>query len=113
MALSALRIRWLCAGGAVALALLAFLLGAGVWRLHGDELAASRARSQEAVRGAERTVAGVLDKVDLTLLELAQPYREAPPRSAATQSALHARLAERHAMLDLPLSLSIFDTQGD
>src|SRR5262245_23477874 len=113
MALSAHRIRWLCALGALVLAGIASLLAAGLWRLHGDALEASRARSQEAVRGAERLVAGVLDKVDLTLLDLAQRYREAPPRTAAAQQALQARLAERHALLDLPLSLSIFDAQGD
>ncbi|HTT11666.1 MAG TPA: response regulator [Burkholderiaceae bacterium] len=113
MALTARRIRLLCAGGAVALGALACLLALGVSRLHGDELAASRARSQDAARGAERMTAGVLDKVDLTLLELAQRYREAPPRTPAAHAALQARLTERHAMLDLPLSLSIFDAQGD
>jgi signal transduction histidine kinase/CheY-like chemotaxis protein len=113
MALSVRRIRMLCAGGAVALGLLACLLAFSVWRLHGDELAASRARSQDAVRGAERLVAGMLDKIDLTLLDLAQRYREVPPRSMTSAAALQARLAERHAMLDLPLSLSIFDAQGD
>jgi signal transduction histidine kinase/CheY-like chemotaxis protein len=113
MALTARRIRLLCAGGAFALGALACLLAVGVWRLRGDELAASRARSQDAVRGAERMTAGVLDKVDLTLLELAQRYREAPPRTPAAHAALQARLTERHAMLDLPLSLSIFDAQGD
>jgi len=113
VALTARRVRLLCACGVVALGLLACLFAVGVWRLHGDELAATRARSQDAVRGAERLTAGMLDKVDLTLLELAQRYREAPPRSPAAQAALQARLTERHAMLDLPLSLSIFDAQGD
>jgi signal transduction histidine kinase/CheY-like chemotaxis protein len=113
MVLTARRIRQLCAGGAIALGALACLLAVGVWRLHGDELAASRARSENAVRGAERMTAGVLDKVDLTLLELAQRYREAPPYTPAARAALQARLTERHAMLDLPLSLSIFDAQGD
>jgi len=111
--LSARHIRVLCAGGAAALAALACVLVVGLWRLHDDALAASRARSQAAVRGAERMTAGMLDKVDLTLLEIAQRHREAPPRSAATSNALQARLTERHAMLDLPLSLSIFDVQGD
>ena len=113
MALTARRVRWLCALGAVALGALAFLLAMGVWRLHDEEIADGRARTQDAVRGTERFVAGVLDKVDLTLLDLAQRYRDAPPRSAAANNALQARLTERHAMLDLPLSLSIFDAQGD
>src|ERR1700741_3576336 len=113
MALTPRRVRALCCFGAAALAVLATLLAVDAWRLHADELEAGRARSQEAVRGAERLVAGILDKVDLSLLELAQRYREAPPRSAATHAALQARLAERHAMLDLPLSLSIFDAQGE
>ena len=113
MALTARRVRLWCAGGAVALGVVACLFAIGVWRLHGDELVASRARSQDAVRSADRLVAGVLDKVDLALLDLAQRYRETPPRSASAHAALLARLAERHAMLDLPLSLSIFDTQGD
>jgi signal transduction histidine kinase/CheY-like chemotaxis protein len=111
--LTARRVRTLCAIGAVALGILFCVLTLGLWRLHGDEIAASHARSQDAARGAERLVAGVLDKIDLTLLELAQRYREAPPRSAAAQAALQDRLSERHALLDLPLSLSIFDTRGD
>jgi signal transduction histidine kinase/CheY-like chemotaxis protein len=113
MALTAARLRWLCVSGAAALALLATLLAVDAWRLHADELSAGRARSQEAVRSAERLVSGVFDKVDLALLDLAQRYRESPPRSASASAALQARLAERHAMLDLPLSLSIFDAQGE
>lgn len=112
MALTAGRVRALCVLAAIALGALAVVLAYNAWRLHGEELAAARTRSQESVRGAERLAAGMLDKIDLTLLELAQRYRETPPRSAATTAALQARLSERHAMLDLPLSLSIFDAQG-
>ena len=113
MALSARHLRALCAFGALAFSLLACVLVLGLWRLHGDELDTGRLRSADIARGGETMVAGVLDKIDLTLLDLAQRYRETPPRTAVAQAALQARLAERHAMLDLPLSLSIFDAQGD
>jgi Histidine kinase sensor domain len=113
MALNERRLRWLGAAGAVTLIVLVCVLGVGIWRLHGEQLEAGRERSRAAARSAERMVAGVADKIDLALLDLAQRYREASPHSTAAQAALQARLAERHAMLDLPLSLSIFDAQGD
>jgi signal transduction histidine kinase/CheY-like chemotaxis protein len=95
-----------------ALAVLAGLLVAGLWKLHEAELADGLARSREIAHGGERFVAGVVDKVDLALLDLAQRYQESPANSPAGKAALQERLTERHALLDLPLSLALFDAQG-
>jgi signal transduction histidine kinase/CheY-like chemotaxis protein len=106
---SAARSAW--AGLALGLAAIAAIGAAAafeLWQWRGRELDSARRRAAEQARAAELSVAAVLDRIDATLLDLRRAAG-----AVSEQAAGGAALANRLALLDLPLTLRIAGSNGE